>query len=286
MLIEKPWPSGIIGLRFAWATAGTPRVWSGGVLVAIISHARKFIFVKTHKTAGTSLEMALSRHCGQSDVITPFGAEDERLRREVGGIGPQNFYRPLSEYPPLKRLKLIARRRREYKFGEHHPAWLIRRTVGEEIWNSYFKFAVVRNPYDRCVSKYFFTRSYFDELKVADFWDRSFDQYLRYFAESINENWVMYTDKDQIILDFIVRYEHLEEDLAEVSNRIGLPRNLYEDMKHIRAKGAFRPQRTRGSEALNETHRRLVSILCRKEIEAFGYDGGAAAPQPAGVARA
>ena len=37
----------------------------------IISHKYRFIFVKTRKTAGTSVEAYLSQHCGDSDVLTP-----------------------------------------------------------------------------------------------------------------------------------------------------------------------------------------------------------------------
>ncbi len=34
----------------------------------IISHKHKFIFIKTVKTAGTSIEVFLSKHCGANDV--------------------------------------------------------------------------------------------------------------------------------------------------------------------------------------------------------------------------
>ena len=37
----------------------------------ILSHKHKFIFIKTAKTAGTSIEVFLSKHCGPSDVLTP-----------------------------------------------------------------------------------------------------------------------------------------------------------------------------------------------------------------------
>lgn len=244
----------------------------------IISHSRKFIFVKTLKTAGTSLEMALSKHCTDGDVLTPLIPDEERLRREVAGIGAQNFYRGLEEYDLRGKLKYLLLGRRAFKFGEHMPAWQIRRQVGEEVWNSYYKFTVVRDPFDRCVSRYYYTKKYFDDAKEVEVWDRnSFDQFLRYHAELINENWRMYTEKDRVIMDFVIRYEDLERDLATVSRSIGLEHSIFEDMKGIRAKGDYRPKTARARDLrdlFEERHRRLISILCRKEMETFGYGGG------------
>jgi hypothetical protein len=37
----------------------------------IVSHKYKFIFLKTKKTAGTSIEISLSRYCDEDDIITP-----------------------------------------------------------------------------------------------------------------------------------------------------------------------------------------------------------------------
>jgi hypothetical protein len=238
----------------------------------IISHSRKFIFVKTMKTAGTSLEMALSKHCEPGDVLTPLIPEEECERQRVAGIGAQNFWRPLREYRLGARVSRIVRRRREFKFGEHSPAWQVRRAVGERTWSSYFKFAVVRNPFDRAVSRYYYTKKYFDETDEVELWDRrSFDQFLRYMPELINENWPMYTEKDEVVLDRMVRYERLEEDLGEVSRRIGLPGNIYDDLRTIRAKSDYRPRQVRPSDLFDDRQKELVAILCREEIAAFGY---------------
>lgn len=38
-----------------------------------ISHSRRFIFIKSRKTAGTSLEAALSTQYSGSNVVTPLG---------------------------------------------------------------------------------------------------------------------------------------------------------------------------------------------------------------------
>ena len=60
----------------------------------ILSHRYRFIFLKTGKTAGTSIEIALSEYCGAKDIITPIKPEDELTRRSLGFRGPQNYLDP------------------------------------------------------------------------------------------------------------------------------------------------------------------------------------------------
>ncbi len=55
----------------------------------IVNHRHKFIFLKTRKTAGRSIEIALSQFCDSNDIITPITDEDERTRQEMGFRGPQ-----------------------------------------------------------------------------------------------------------------------------------------------------------------------------------------------------
>src|SRR5690554_5738319 len=45
----------------------------------IVSHRHKFIFIKTKKTAGTSIELALRQICGPEDIISPV-REDRDVR--------------------------------------------------------------------------------------------------------------------------------------------------------------------------------------------------------------
>src|SRR5262245_15915558 len=89
----------------------------------IISHQHRFIFVKTLKTAGTSIEVFLSQHCGPLDIVTPIlpHVEPHRPRNHEG-------------------------------YFNHISASEIRERVGPEIWDSYFKFCVERNPWDKTLS--------------------------------------------------------------------------------------------------------------------------------------
>src|SRR5262245_48596163 len=55
----------------------------------ILSLEHKLIFLRTKKTAGTSIELALSELCGPDDIITPLTREDEA--RRAGRRGAQNW---------------------------------------------------------------------------------------------------------------------------------------------------------------------------------------------------
>lgn len=55
----------------------------------IVSKKYGFIFLKTRKTAGTSIEIALSRATARDDIITRISADDEILRQKWGGVVPR-----------------------------------------------------------------------------------------------------------------------------------------------------------------------------------------------------
>jgi hypothetical protein len=120
----------------------------------IISHKYKFIFLKTRKTAGTSIEIALSRFCGDKDIITPISPEDENTRKGLGYRGPQNCNVPFGGYSLRDWVRLITRRRRR-RYYNHISAGILRELIDREIWDSYFKFCFERNPWDKALSLYY-----------------------------------------------------------------------------------------------------------------------------------
>ncbi len=120
----------------------------------IVSHRYRFIFIKTRKTAGTSVEIALSKYCGPDDIVTEIEAEDEALRRRLGYRGPQNHRKPLHRYGAHDWWRLVRARRRAVRYWNHMGFRDVRRLVPAEVWNGYFKFCFERNPWSKALSFY------------------------------------------------------------------------------------------------------------------------------------
>lgn len=211
----------------------------------IASHAHRFIFLKTRKTAGTSVEIALSKVCGPDDVITRISPEDEELRTAAGGRGPQNF-----DSPPLPR-----------RAFNHMSARLAREAVGTQVWRDYFTFAIERNPWDAVVSLYYWKYKELPELP-------DFETYVgEEWIEQLANNRRMYRIRGRLAVDRVLRYEQLDTELAEVWSQLGLPGAP--DLP--RAKGNARPA-GHYRELYTPASRDRVAAVFADAIEAFGYD--------------
>ena len=174
----------------------------------ILSVQRKFIFLKTTKTAGTSFEIALSKYASPKDTLTPITPEDEDTRRALGYAGPQNY---LASPGLLQKLGLM---RPKKKFYNHMHASVIRRNLGHEVFESYLKLAVVRNPFDMVVSHYFWTHRNDPRLS-----DEHFREWLLSRPKSLYENYKINHIDGVSVLDLVIRFEQFGEDVGNFARR-------------------------------------------------------------------
>jgi hypothetical protein len=210
----------------------------------IVSHEHGFIFVKTRKTGGTSVEIALSEHCGPDDIITRIVDEDEAYRTELGFRGPQHTQIP----------------GQAGEFFHHMPAAEIRRTIGEPVWNSYFKFTIVRNPYDQTVSRYWWaTRDRDPRPDITE--------YVLELAPRHLSDWDVYAIADEVAVDDVARYEDLDAEITRIGERLGVSLHL----PPKRSKSQYRLDRRPYTEVLDAQARARIEEVCARELATFAY---------------
>jgi hypothetical protein len=217
----------------------------------ILSYARQFLFIKTRKTAGTSIEGTLRRHCGADDVVTPVMPADEI----ACSSGPQNYLR--GDVKRSRREDGIWEPEKSCDFYNHISLDAVRAYVGAEILDRTFKFAFVRNPWERNVSLYHWQRHTGRRLPFRDWMLQSRPETHDLFA--------MISLHDTPALDFVGRYETLQADFDTVCRRIGIGCTQLPKLKT-----GLRPRR-HYREYYDVETRDHVAALCAREIEAFGY---------------
>ncbi len=229
----------------------------------IISHKYKFIFIKTRKTAGSSIQIYLSEQCGEGDIVSTI----DRPERPYRPRNYRGFYNPLPELMERNSaggvMKTLGRFIALKKFQSHIKAREVRERVPKDIWEGYYKFTVERNPWDKVLSHYHFARKRYDRYAT----DISFDEYLR--TADLPYNYRKYTDLEgNIMVDRVVHYENLNEELGEVFGQLGVP---FEGSLGAQEKSHYRKDRRPYQEVYTEEQKSLVAELFSTEIDLLGY---------------
>ena len=204
----------------------------------IISHRLRCIFVAVPKTGTHAIRFALRSHMAENDI-------------EQVGL----FVRKKSPFPAL-----AAKRH------GHLTAREIRGAIDGEVWSSYFKFAFVRNPWDRVVSNFFFF--YRNQPHLLAHPRQFIPQMLANPQERerllmLPQHTFLCDNDGQCLMDFVGRYESLQTDFEHVCSVIQIPPV---ELERINA-SQHEPWQT----YFDSTSARLVTDWYRQDAEMFGY---------------
>ena len=205
----------------------------------IISHKHKFIFFAVPKTATHAIRQALREHTGPDDW------EQQVL------FGEQ--YLPIPEIARIKHGHVSVRQ--------------IQQHLDADVWNSYFKFGFVRNPFDRYVSTCFFLNRNQPDFPASarTFMKRALT--VPRFRQRIlvrPQNLQLLADDGEIALDAVGRYESLQQSYDDLCRQIGIPAKDLE-RKNPSRHAAY-------TEYYDDELRDIVGEYYQDDLSIFGYD--------------
>ena len=217
----------------------------------LVSHRKKFIYTKTIKTAGTSVEVYFEPYCFPPGEYT-FTGPRPPYESETGIVG----FRGL-------------RREGDGNYWYNHmPAAEIKDKIGDAIWNSYFKFCCIRDPFDKLVSAFHFfvlPKDQCEGVPFEDIRDR-FRQWI--FTKTFLNDWDIYTINGELSVDYFIRHERLLEGIEEVCRRLDIP---YEPEKLLRLKSEYNPRMRPFAEYYDRDTVQLAAEAYGPQLKTFGY---------------
>lgn len=208
--------------------------------MAIISLKNQFIFIKTRKVAGTSVEVALRRYCGPDDIITCITPRDEYVAASQGLFSRNYAVRKEDEElytelvlakkfeEALEHLKMIPT-----KFKSHIPAKLVRQEVSMLglDFDDFYTFSIDRHPYSWILSKALYNNTLYNKgvvntlnIKEATL---KIDELISNSGFTSKANWNSYTDNNKIIVKNVIKYENIENEMQNILRHLCLDRELF-----------------------------------------------------------
>lgn len=216
----------------------------------VISHRLKYIFFHVPKTAGTSIKQILRSSNFQIDTIGKWdGMNPSKLKNN-----------PLIDWN-LRQHSNIAEAK---EYFEKHTDY---------NYDDYFKFAFIRNPWDRQVSKYEFymQKVYYqkDVSKVNAELATSFKNLpaKQFLMNVIDKQSDFICEDNNIKVDFLGNFETLYDDMKQIISiiRPGLP-DLSWSLPHQNS-----TNRKDYKEYYDEESKQKIQEVCKKDIELGNY---------------
>ena len=210
----------------------------------IISHRHQFIFFAIPKTGTHSIRQALRGHLGPQDL------------EQVGLFIEKRF--PFKEFSDISHGHISARQ--------------IRPVLGDYVFQRYFKFAFVRNPFDRFVSYCAFMGREGQEFESDP---QAFMKFIVQQRQPLDH--LLYrpqhefiTDADgRLAVDYVGRTENLQGSYDTICQRLGLPSVTLGKVNSSR----HRPY----AEYYDTGLRNSVAAVYQRDLELFNYEFNSAA---------
>ncbi len=212
----------------------------------MISHPHKCIFIHIPKNGGASIEQLI-------------WLDNERTE--------ENLW-----------MGFVSSQRNQYQTGalQHLFAENVLKAVGEKVYNEYFTFSMVRNPWDRAVSQYIylFTRPDLQHFIGANH-RTTFEEYLELTLLTPHVHWqpqfmFLTNDAGESMVDYVGRFENYETSVKEIMAKV------HGKQERQGGSGLIIPHKNKSKREpywmyYNEVTREAVASIYQEDIQRYGY---------------
>jgi len=219
----------------------------------LISYKHKFIFIHNYKVAGSSITKTLEK----------YGTQDPTFNKQLQKI-IEHF--KLKNFKITNKVIKILKYHKTEKFPGHITAKELKKIIPEKTWNDFFKFGFVRNPWDWHVSLYYYILQYPKHFRHKLI--KSMNSLEEYIEWRINNDKKLqkdffYDDNNNCLVDFIGKFENINNDFQKICNKIGIKAKLPHTNKSKRKRN-YR-------EYYNEHTKNLIAKHFQEDIKTFNY---------------
>ena len=208
----------------------------------VISKKNKLIFFHIPKNAGTSMSSALLKN---ENYYYPWVILSKILRKfkKTDNFFFDNFQKKI------------------YLFSSHETVVSVEKKISNEIFNNFFKFAIVRNPYSRFVSRY----NYMKQTNTLK--ELNFSEFLKNHVKKsliTDKQYKFLLNKEgKIGVDKILKFEQINQEIIELSEKINLNPSKFKKL-NTSTIDEYRNYYD------NET-KKIVEDFCKEDLEFFKY---------------
>lgn len=162
-----------------------------------VSDSHNFVFIHIPKTAGTSIE-----RCFIENNLINTGKKCLQGRIDSNELKTSKY---------------------SNAFWHHLNCSEVKKIIGQNNWSNYFKFTIVRNPWDRAVSFYSYMKENTknpNSLSFGKSYPETFDNWVRQLNLPSDQQSKIVDNNGELMVDFVGRFENLGKDFQLILSKI------------------------------------------------------------------